>query len=243
MHQRFRCLSLSLSACPTCCLRSLPDPAGVVEVRYEADVPVSLSSVLTAALPWRKRQPQPAAQTAQGAQQAGSPSTTSPLHKVGSPATSVPLQAAAAMAAQAAGRGASLQAGGGAPAAGALPPAPGGGGTGRSLPPLPPAHQGSSLSPRSPGVSGGALSPGASAPASGPVGTFSSSSYRSAIDPEDKADSSVHGSHVFDLGAPPAAAALLLLPPRVAVLGWWCLGHTLFSLPGARAGGCTLVGC
>ncbi len=164
-------------------------------MRYEADVPVSLSSVLSAALPWRKRQQQ------QQQQQAGSPGAAAPIHRLSSSVGAMPQSALSTVTSQMSSPGRAA-----------------------GLPPV--GSPGSAVSPRSLGgvASERALSPGTSYPTSGPLPS-SSSSYR--IDAWDKADSSVHGSHVFDLGEAPAGWL---------VAGWLVVrvaapGHCLVAAP------------
>ena len=145
---------------------------GDVSVRYEADVPVSLSSVLSAALPWRKRHqhpPQPAHSAS------GSPATAAPIHRLSSSVGAMPQSALSTVASQM--------------------------NTPRGLPPA--GSQGTAVSPHSLATTASerALSPGASVVSPGGSALpASSSSY--CMDVWDKADSSMHDSHVFDLGEP-----------------------------------------
>lgn len=149
---------------------------GDVSVRYEADVPVSLSSVLSAALPWRKRHqhpPQPAHSAS------GSPATAAPIHRLSSSVGAMPQSALSTVASQM--------------------------NTPRGLPPA--GSQGTAVSPHSLATTASerALSPGASVVSPGGSALpASSSSY--CMDVWDKADSSMHDSHVFDLGVPPDMA-------------------------------------
>lgn len=146
--------------------------AGDVSVRYEADVPVSLSSVLSAALPWRKRHQHPPQQAHSAS---GSPATAAPIHRLSSSVGAMPQSALSTVASQMS--------------------------TPRGLPPA--GSQGTAVSPRSLAATASerALSPGASAVSPGGSALpTSSSSYR--MDAWDKADSSMHDSHVFDLGEP-----------------------------------------
>ncbi|KAL4436590.1 hypothetical protein ABPG75_003729 [Micractinium tetrahymenae] len=130
---------------------------GVVEVRYEADVPITLSSVLSAATNLFRR-------------------------NTGAAAAATPPPAAAAPAAAPVAAGSADAT---SPAAEPASPHAAGAGV------LAAAQQQQGKAPQGVPSTPGSPSAGAAAAAAAPSTPLS---------PEDKADSSVHGSHVFDLG-------------------------------------------
>ncbi|PSC68038.1 Replication factor C subunit 5 [Micractinium conductrix] len=162
---------------------------GVVEVRYEADVPITLSSVLSAATAlFRRTHTQPASPASAGAAAAAvspSPPPASPAGAVspGGAPTSPSYAVAAAVAAAQAQQQAQDAGGGAAPRA-APPTSQVGGFPGRSTP--------------GPAAAQHAPNPGQQQ-AQGQQAQHAQQDA-AGLAAEDQADSSVHGSHVFDLG-------------------------------------------
>ena len=161
----------------------------MVEVRYEADVPITLSSVLSAATAlFRRTHTQPASPASAGAAAAAvspSPPPASPAGAVspGGAPTSPSYAVAAAVAAAQAQQQAQDAGGGAAPRA-APPTSQVGGFPGRSTP--------------GPAAAQHAPNPGQQQ-AQGQQAQHAQQDA-AGLAAEDQADSSVHGSHVFDLG-------------------------------------------